>query len=67
MNPLAEYQGNAVNGFTVHKMESVNYKNVYVQKITGYVQKLKAFVLCLHMMEHFHYTEKIENCVFTKN
>ena len=32
-----------------------------------YVQKIKAFVSCLHMMEFVIYKEKLKNCVFTKN
>ena len=30
-----------------------------------YVQKIKAFVSCLHMMEFVIYKEKMKNCVFT--
>ena len=42
-------------------------RNVYVQKIKGYVQKIEALVVCLHMMEFPIYKYKIKNCAFTKN
>ena len=55
----------------VTRQTKLIYNNTIIclcpENMSVYVQKIKAFVSCLDMMEFVIYKEKLENCVFTKN